>query len=45
METKNYQGKSKNKQDAAEFMAFIGVVGVGISLMFYFIYLLIVLNK
>ena len=45
METKHYQGKSKDKQDASEFMAFIGVVGVGISLMFYFIYLLILLHN
>ena len=44
METKYCQGKSKDKQDATEFMAFIGVVGMGISLMIYFIYILIFLN-
>jgi hypothetical protein len=44
MGTKYCQGKSKDKHDATEFMAFIGVVGMGISLIIYFIYILIFLN-
>lgn len=44
METKSCQGKSKQKQDASEFMAFVGVVGAGISILFYFIYLMFLIN-
>lgn len=42
METKYCQGKSKDKQDATEFMAYIGVVGVGVSLLMYFIFIMLV---
>lgn len=42
METKYCQGKSKDKQDATEFMAFIGIVGVGVSLLMYFIFIMLV---
>lgn len=44
MKTKSYQGKSKLKQDAAELLAFIGVVGAGVSILFYFIYLMFLIN-
>lgn len=44
METKSYQGKSKQKQDATEFMAFVGVVGASISILLYFIYLMVLIN-
>jgi hypothetical protein len=40
METKYYQGKSKDKHDATELMAFVGVVGVGVSLLMYFTFLM-----
>ena len=45
METKNYQGKSKEQCDASEFIAFIGVVGLGLTLLMYFTYLLIFINN
>jgi hypothetical protein len=41
----NFQGKSKEKYDAAEFMAFAGVVGVGLSIFCYIIYLIIFFNS
>jgi hypothetical protein len=45
METKYYQGKSKQNHDAAEFMAFVGVVGLGLTFLMYFTYLLIFINN
>lgn len=36
-----YQGKTKQNHDAAELMAFVGVVGVGVSMLSYFIFILL----
>lgn len=44
MRSKSYQGKSKINHDAAELMAFVGVVGAGVSILFYFIYLMFLIN-
>jgi hypothetical protein len=41
METKNYQGKTKQNHDAAEFMAFAGVVGLALSFLMYFIFIML----
>lgn len=38
------QGKSKENYDAAEFMAFVGVAGAGISIFCYIIYLIFLFN-
>lgn len=40
----NFQGKSKDEYDAAEFIAFVGVVGAGLSILCYFIYLILFFN-
>jgi hypothetical protein len=39
-----FQGKSKDQHDAAEFMAFVGVTGVAISVFCYIIYLIFLFN-
>lgn len=36
-----YQGKTKQNHDAAELMAFVGVVGAGASMIAYFIFILL----
>ena len=41
METKYYQGKTKQNHDAAELMAFVGVVGAGASMIAYFIFVML----
>lgn len=41
METKYYQGKTKQNHDAAELMAFVGVVGAGVSMIAYFMFVII----
>lgn len=41
----NFQGKSKRDYDAAEFIAFVGVAGAGISIFCYIIYLIIFFNQ
>lgn len=38
------QGKSKQNYDAAEFIAFVGVAGAGLSIFCYIIYLIILFN-
>ncbi len=40
----NFQGKSKQSYDAAEFMAFAGVTGAAISIFCYIIYLIFLFN-
>lgn len=40
----SFQGKSKRHYDAAEFMAFIGVIGAGLSILAYIIYSIILYN-
>ena len=40
----NFQGKSKEKYDAAEFMAFAGVVGVGVSILGYIIFVFLLVG-
>jgi hypothetical protein len=39
-----YQGKSRRHYDAAEFMAFIGVIGAGVSLIVYLIFVFLFFN-
>lgn len=33
-----YQGKSQRHYDATEFMAFVGVIGAGVSILVYLIF-------
>jgi hypothetical protein len=40
----SYQGKSKRHYDAAEFMAFIGVIGAGVSIIGYIIFAFIMIG-
>jgi hypothetical protein len=35
----NFQGKSKQQYDAAKFIAFVGVLGTGMIILAYFIFL------
>lgn len=39
-----YQGKSQRHYDATEFMAFVGVVGVGVSIIGYIIFVFIMIG-
>jgi hypothetical protein len=41
----SYQGKSKRHYDAAEFMAFIGVIGAGVSIIIYLIFLFLFFSE
>jgi hypothetical protein len=41
----SFQGKSKRHYDAAEFMAFIGVIGAGVSILVYLIFVFLFFNK
>jgi len=40
----NFQGKSKQNYDAAEFIAFVGVVGAGITILAYIIFLFLMIG-
>jgi hypothetical protein len=40
----SFQGKSKRHYDAAEFMAFIGVIGAGVSILVYLIFVFLFFN-
>jgi hypothetical protein len=40
----NFQGKSKENYDASEFIAFVGVVGAGISILAYIIFLFLMIG-
>jgi hypothetical protein len=40
----NFQGKTKDQHDAAEFIAFVGVAGVGAVILGYIIFLFLMIG-